>query len=579
MDKMNLEYASKSRTDPGLTSHQRKFHPVLIVSAFCLVLIGLFYAEEDWRGKKAWEHCLRSLQTQGIALNWTNYIPAPVPENQNIFGVPEMETWFDNRLGLGWSDLARNLRPPTYPGVDIDTNTIRIPVAEIIIGSPGSTVPDNSTALRWDNPASRAEAAKLINNALGPTARAPQSSIGTGLMLRAPDEVQPARIFLQCQAAPSEKELQEFLPDSIVHTYDNLPERVLKFEPDGEGSYRVTMPRLARASYFLAWSDGLEPQFSIIRRALERPRSQIHGFYANPNTIPGPSFPSVRDLSQTLGARAQCHLLLGRTDEALADLTLIHDFCRRIPAEQQPATLLSAMVNQAVRAMYAEQIGEGLHLHAWREPQLIALQEQLKTVDVLPLVKQAFTIRAVIAYRALASVPSAGMVKRTSWAALCPRGWGYQHVAARLNLDFGRLACIDTANQIIFADKAIAAEKASQALDHGAYTSVDSLWQANFNLVCRNTAHSQTEINQALIACALERYRLAHGDYPETLDSLAPQFIEIIPHDVIGGEPLHYHHAPDGTFVLYSVGWNGRDDGGAPSHPWPDIDGDWLWPD
>ncbi len=567
----------KSRIDPGLASPRPKFRSVLIVSAFCLVLIGLFYAEEDWRGKKIWEKCIRSLQTQGIALNWTNYIPASVPENQNIFGVPEMATWFDNRLGLGWSDLARNLHPQTYPGVEIDTNTARMPVAEIVIGLPGTTARDNSTVLRWDDPTSRAEAAKVINNALGPITRAPQSSIGTGLMLHAPDEVQPARIFLQCQTAPSEKELQEFLPDSIVHAYANLPERVLKFEPDGEGSYRVTMPRLARASDYLAWSDGLEPQFAIIRRALERPRSQLPGFYTNPNTIPGPNYPSTRNLSQTLGARAQCLLLLGRPDEALADLTLIHDFCRRIPAEQQPATLLSAMVNQAVRAMYAEQIGEGLRLHAWREPQLIVLQQQLKTVDVLPPVKQAFTIRAVIAYRALANVPSAGMVKRTAWAKLCPRGWGYQHVAARLNVDFGRLACFDTANQIIFAEKAIAAEKASQALDSGAYTAVDSLWQANFNLVCRNTARSQTEINHALIACALERYRLARGDYPENLDSLVPQFIDTIPHDVIGGEPMHYHHAPDGTFVLYSVGWNSRDDGGAPSHPWPNIDGDWLW--
>ena len=577
---MNTAHApTKSRIDPGLASRRHKLRRALITSAVCLVLIALFYAEEDWRGKRAWKQCIRSLQNQGIALAWTNYIPAPVPASQNIFGVPEMVTWFDNRLGLGWDDLARNLPSRTFPGLNIDTNTARMPVAGIVIGLPGTPARDGWTVLRWDDPASRIEAANLINNALGPIARAPQSSIGIGLMLRAPNEVQPARIFLKCQSAPSEKELEQFLPDSIVHAYANLPERVLKFEPDGDGSYRVTMPRLAKASDYLAWSDGLEPQLTIIRRALQRPRSQLPGFYANPNTIPGPNFPSTRNLSQTLGARAQCHLLLGRPDEALADLTLIHDICRRIPAEQQPATLLSAMVNQAVRALYAEQIGEGVRLHAWREPQLIALQEQLKTVDVLSPVKQAFTLRAVIAHRALESVPSAGMVKRTAWAALYPRGWGYRHVAARLNLDFGRLGCLDTDNQIVFPGKAIAADEASQALEHGAYTSVDSLWQADFNRASRNTAKSQTEINQALIACALERFRLAHGDYPENLDSLVPQFLAAIPHDVIGGAPLHYRRTPDGTFVLYSIGWNNRDDGGAPSHPWPNIDGDWLWPD
>src|SRR5262249_2152975 len=156
---------------------------------------------------------------------------------------------------------------------------------------------------------------------------------------------------------------------------------------------------------------------------------------------------------------------------------LMHDFCRRILAEQQPATLLSAMVNQAVRGLYASQIAEGLRLQAWREPQLTALQEQLKTIDVIPPVKEAFTIEAAITYRAFESVPSAGMVKRTVLAGLCPRGWGYQHVAARVNLDFGRLGSLDAANQIIYADKVDAVSKKAHALDSGAYTFADSLGQ------------------------------------------------------------------------------------------------------
>ena len=46
-------------------------------------------------------------------------------------------------------------------------------------------------------------------------------------------------------------------------------------------------------------------------------------------------------------------------------------------------------------------------------------------------------------------------------------------------------------------------------------------------------------VNEAQIACALERYRLAHGEYPETLDALVPQFIEKVPHDIIGGGAAH----------------------------------------
>jgi len=576
---MNIAHGSvKSRKVPGLTWRGGKIRRWLIPAAVCLVLLGLFYAEEDWRGKRTWEKCKRVLRTQRIALDWTNYIPAAVPENQNIFGVPEMVSWFDGRTGVGWSELARTLPSETYPGLNIGSNTARMPVAELVIGLPGTPRPNGFTVLRWGDPASRTQVATLLTEALGPTAGAPQSPIGIGLMLRQPDEIQPARILLQCQSAPSEKDLKEFLPDSIVHANPGLSDRVLKLEPDGDGSYSVTMPRLALASDYLSWSDGLQPQFALIRRALERPRSQLPGIYANPNTVPGPNFQAVRNLSQTLGARAQCHLLLGRPADALDDLTLMHDFCRRILAEQQPATLLSAMINQAAREVYAAQIAEGLRLQAWREPQLATLQGQLETVNVISPVEAAFTAQAASAYRALESVPSAGMVRRTVLAGLCPRGWGYEHVASRVKLDFGRLACFDPANEIIFPEKVIAAARKAHALESGAYTFVRSLAQPDFARACQLTAHSQTQINQALIACALERFRLAHGEYPEELGALVPQFLGTIPHDVIGGGPLHYRHASEHSFVLYSVGWNRRDEGGTRGQR-NSTDGDWVWPD
>jgi hypothetical protein len=79
----------------------------------------------------------------------------------------------------------------------------------------------------------------------------------------------------------------------------------------------------------------------------------------------------------------------------------------------------------------------------------------------------------------------------------------------------------------------------------------------------------------------LERYHLARGEYPETLDALAPQFIQTIPHDLIGGQPLKYRREK-GEFVLYSVGWNQNDDGGVDGlrkEGLLDIaKGDWAWP-
>jgi hypothetical protein len=95
--------------------------------------------------------------------------------------------------------------------------------------------------------------------------------------------------------------------------------------------------------------------------------------------------------------------------------------------------------------------------------------------------------------------------------------------------------------------------------------------------------YAQSALDLARIAVALERHRLAHQEYPESLDPLAPPFLEKIPHDVMNGQPLHYRRTDDGRFVLYSVGWNQSDDGGTvvlneSSRKTVDIKkGDWVW--
>jgi hypothetical protein len=67
-----------------------------------------------------------------------------------------------------------------------------------------------------------------------------------------------------------------------------------------------------------------------------------------------------------------------------------------------------------------------------------------------------------------------------------------------------------------------------------------------------------------------------------------PEFVPAVPLDPIDGQPLRYRPNADGTFLLYSVGENGVDDGGNPSlekgvtssnYYWQnDRALDWVWP-
>ena len=101
----------------------------------------------------------------------------------------------------------------------------------------------------------------------------------------------------------------------------------------------------------------------------------------------------------------------------------------------------------------------------------------------------------------------------------------------------------------------------------------------------RYFAFTQSSLDRARVACALERHRLAEGEYPATLDALAPRFMEKLPHDIINGQPLHYRRTDGGRFLLYSVGWNGTDDGGIVVRNkihmldrFGEDEGDWVWP-
>ena len=64
------------------------------------------------------------------------------------------------------------------------------------------------------------------------------------------------------------------------------------------------------------------------------------------------------------------------------------------------------------------------------------------------------------------------------------------------------------------------------------------------------------------IAFALTAYRADNKQYPKNLDALAPKYLPSVPVDLFSGRALIYRPAESG-YLLYSVGPNGKDDGGA----------------
>lgn len=81
----------------------------------------------------------------------------------------------------------------------------------------------------------------------------------------------------------------------------------------------------------------------------------------------------------------------------------------------------------------------------------------------------------------------------------------------------------------------------------------------------RNVLATETARDAVIIAIALKRYELRQHHLPGKLEDLTPTYVNTVPIDWMDGHAFHYHPNADGTFALYSVGENGRDDGGNPS--------------
>jgi hypothetical protein len=72
----------------------------------------------------------------------------------------------------------------------------------------------------------------------------------------------------------------------------------------------------------------------------------------------------------------------------------------------------------------------------------------------------------------------------------------------------------------------------------------------------------ETERHLALATIVLKRFELRHGEFPASLEALVPDFIASVPIDPMSGRPLKYRLLENHHFLLYSVGEDGRDNGG-----------------
>lgn len=93
----------------------------------------------------------------------------------------------------------------------------------------------------------------------------------------------------------------------------------------------------------------------------------------------------------------------------------------------------------------------------------------------------------------------------------------------------------------------------------------------------RKALELETQRRLMIVAIALQRHQLRHSAFPEQLEELRPDLLASVPADPMDGKPMRYRRRPDGSPLLYSVGFDGQDNGGDASLPEGDQQSPGIW--
>jgi hypothetical protein len=493
----------------------------LFAAAVLATLIALFFAEENWRGRRAWERFQAEWEAKGVKFSIVEVMPPPVPDEQNMAMHPLFKPMFNYRLnfesGLTWLDtngLDRLDKLTPHPReVSAKANKVKLPYEAWPFGTGAQD---------------RTNGVKLANISRWP---------------------EYYRLDTNFAAMPA-----------------------------------ASTPALEVLRYL----DRHEPTLALLEEALTWPQSQFPWKTEGqvPSAVLLPHLGKMKGITALLCVRATARIEAGQSDAALRDVERAWRLCDSL--EHEPF-LISQLVQISIQAMTVGCIAHGTAMHRWEERHLQRLDELLRPASKLKNLQ--FAIRGEAALmaqqltmmerdRTLAANEVAKMAQMVGAegervvknadslnrfvAQRAPAGWYFQSLAREEAALLGHLSAS-------FADAEQRRFFRQNPPTVPAKLWFDRFWpfknvEGSFLKTAAKCARLQTNFDHARLAVALERHWLRHRAYPEKLDALVPEFLDRLPHDLFDGQPMRYRREGEQGFVLWSIGFDDKDDNAGPLH-------------
>ncbi len=331
-----------------------------------------------------------------------------------------------------------------------------------------------------------------------------------------------------------------------------------------------------------------------VREASRRPRFFLPVIVSSDQALvemPVQVRQAMRDLACDLQLRAMWHLGHGRVEEAWQDILTIKRLARLV---EQDWSMFSMLVGIALEGMAFESAKQVLNrtvldeatakrfLHQWRRlpseadaARVIDSGDRLVMLDTwIQLVRGRMDGRIFEEFFDL-RVPTTGL--------------DINHGLRLINQAHDQVVELFSGGSRAEVQSGLRAwEKANKNRSRDVKLLVASLLNrtARTELVCRMLLDLLVGSYEAVFlaelrvrqwhtlmetALALAVYRAQHGRYPQSLQALVPELLAEVPRDLFATDRKVIYRCQENGYLLYSVGPNGRDDGGnlqAPMETW-----------
>ena len=513
-----------------------------------LTLMVLFYTEEKVRGRRAWNRCRSSLQQQGYSVEVKTITPASLPEAQNFARAPQLKPLYDYVHNQKKTDT--NAYQQFQTRLDAHITLAKKMGFESFLNSQG---------MNW----------------------------------RSATPLNPVSILGKRKQPPQEN--QETPPEThSVQTPPPLtPEAAAKLILE---IYQQTNGPLLD-----------ELQSEVQKRPVANFNIQLDT--DNPFAILLPHLAFFKSMALKCTSRALAELYLKQSEAGFKDTLFSLQLSDALTHEP---FLIGGLVQIAMRDITLNAVWHGLATRQWTASQIVQLQVYFEKINALAEMYRCLESERIMGNRGIEGFARQFPHRMTfssfggsfddnndSFVAssaeifvshLYPKGWFYFEQVNYQNLFVECYSKLMSTNQpwldlkpLDAASKRVETELSGQGIKAlFQHKIMSALLLPSLGNAMRKAAISQAAITLATTACALERYRLVHNSHPTQLAELVPQYLKHVPIDPVNGKPLVYRLKPDGSYILYSLGENGVDDGGKVVLNKSGInvnlqEGDWVW--